>query len=325
MDSSNTFSFQGKDEEPPHTRQAWTEPPAHPSPYHESRHGPVSSMRHFDSRGSPPSPGWPMPYPQHPPPQKRGGPPVHPTVQGEQGKPVSNAEEPAVNEWQKRREKQQEEMRAAVERARRRREDEELKRQNEQKAAAAAKLKELDMKKVRRESNKEDDAWAAELDIIEKDSSSKEPLTEHQTRGHEKSIEQSQSVTTNQQDDVAARLQPSDDVNRPRNDSESSDGSRSSTSRGTSRPHHHPARDIPPRFQHQHQHLRQQHQYQQQQYYHQQQSYQQQQQHYQQQQHQYHVQQLSKSPKYRDCAEGPLTVMTHPPVIEPGEVWSASQ
>ena len=296
---------------PPPARPAWSETQGHPHPYPDSRQvpqGPV--MRPFDSRGSPPAQGWPMPYPQHLPAQQRaGGPPVHPPP--DQGKPMPKEGEPVVNEWQKRRVKQQEEMRAAVERARRRREEEELKRQVEQKAAATAKLKELEMKRARRESAKEgDDAWAEELDSIEKDAYNRElandqRMPESPDREHEP---QNTAVNLHVQDGASVRNEVPEHIIRQRNDSESSDASRSSTSRATSRPHHHPPRDIPPRFQQQQ--LRQQQQQHFQQHYQQQQPYPQ--------QYQYHQQQLARSPQHREFQEGPLTVSSHYPVIDTG-------
>ena len=300
---------------PPPTRPAWAEAQGHPHPYSDSRPVPPGpAMRPFDSRGSPPTLGWPMPYPQHLPAQQRGGgPPVHPPhhVSSDQGKPVPKEGEPVVNEWQKRRVKQQEEMRAAVERARRRREEEELKRQAEQKAAASAKLKELELKRVRRESAKEgDDAWAEELDSIEKDVYNRESGNEQRVPESPDREREPQTVAANQQDGALIRSEVLEHVNRQRNDSESSDASRSSASRGTSRAHHHPPRDIPPRFQQQQ--LRQQ----QQQHF---------QPHYQQQQpyppqYQYHQQQLARSPQLREFQEGPLSVSSHYPVFDAGEV-----
>ena len=57
---------------PPPTRPAWTESSG--PVYSENRQMPPSpGMRPFDSRGSPPNPGWPMPYPQHLAGQPRGG------------------------------------------------------------------------------------------------------------------------------------------------------------------------------------------------------------------------------------------------------------
>lgn len=298
---------------PPPARPAWSETQGHPHPYPDNRQVPQGpAMRPFDSRGSPPAQGWPMPYPQHLPAQQRaGGPPVHPPP--DQGKPMPKEGEPVVNEWQKRREKQQEEMRAAVERARRRREEEELKRQVEQKAAATAKLKELEMKRARRESAKEgDEAWAEELDSIEKDAYNRELANDQQMpespdREHEP---QNTAVNLHVQDGASVRNEVPEHIIRQRNDSESSDASRSSTSRATSRPHHHPPRDIPPRFQQQQ--LRQQQQQQQhfQQHYQQQQPYPQ--------QYQYHQQQLARSPQHREFQEGPLTVSSHYPVIDTG-------
>lgn len=298
---------------PPPARPAWSETQGHPHPHPDNRQVPQGpAMRPFDSRGSPPAQGWPMPYPQHLPAQQRaGGPPVHPPP--DQGKPMPKEGEPVVNEWQKRREKQQEEMRAAVERARRRREEEELKRQVEQKAAATAKLKELEMKRARRESAKEgDDAWAEELDSIEKDAYNRELANDQQMpespdREHEP---QNTAVNLHVQDGASVRNEVPEHIIRQRNDSESSDASRSSTSRATARPHHHPPRDIPPRFQQQQ--LRQQQQQQQhfQQHYQQQQPYPQ--------QYQYHQQQLARSPQHREFQEGPLTVSSHYPVIDTG-------
>ena len=309
-------SFQGKDVGPPSTRAAWAETQGHPHPYSDSRQAPPGpGMRPFDSRGSPPGPGWPMPYPQHVSSQQRGGgPPMHPPhqVSSDQGKPMPKEGEPVVNEWQKRRVKQQEEMRAAVERARRRREEEELKRQAEQKAAAAAKLKELELKRVRRESAKEgDDTWAEELDSIEKDSYNRESANEQQMSESLDREHELQNMALNQQDGAMVRSEVPEHVNRQRNDSESSDASRSSASRGTSRSHHHPPRDIPPRFQQQQ--LRQQQQQQQQHF----------QSHYQQpqsypQQYQYHQQQVARSPQHRDFQEGPLAVSSHYPVVDTG-------
>lgn len=298
---------------PPPTRPAWTEPSG--QPYSENRQVPPSAgMRPFDSRGSPPSPGWPMPYPQHLTGQQRGGQPGHPPppmVSSDQAKPAPKSEEPVVNEWQKRRVKQQEEMRAAVERARKRREEDEIRRQAEQKAAATAKLKELELKRVRRESAKEgDDAWAEELDSIEKDSYFKEHANEQQMPETPDREIEPQNVAVNQQDFSFSRNELPEHVShRQRNDSESSDASRSSASRGSSRPHHHPPRDIPPRFQQQQ--LRQQH-FQQQQHYQQQQPYPQ--------QHPYHQQQLARSPQLREFPEGPLSVASHYPIVDSGEV-----
>lgn len=293
---------------PSPTRPAWSETPGALHPYQDSRQVPPSpGMRPFDSRGSPPAPGWPMPYPQHVAAQQRGGGiPAHPSP--DQGKPAPNEGEPVVSEWQKRRVKQQEEMRAAVERARRRREEDELKRQAEQKAAASAKLKELEMKRARRESGKEgDDAWAEELDSIEKDVHSKEPTSDHHIPESPHGEHEPQQTAITQPDSVTVRNEVPEYINRQRNDSESSDASRSSASRGTSRAHHHPPRDIPPRFQQQQ--LRQQ----QQQHF--QPHYQQQQAHPQ--QYLYHHQQLPRSPQHREFQEGPLTVSSHP-VVDTG-------
>ena len=291
---------------PPPTRPAWSESSGHPHPYSENRQVPPGpGVRPFDSRGSPPAPSWPMPYPQHA--QQRGGQPVHPppaTVSSDQGQPLPKSEEPVVNEWQKRRVKQQEEMRAAVERARKRREEEELRRQAEQKAAATAKLKELELKRVRRESGKEgDDAWAEELDSIEKDSHSKETANEQQMSESPNRETEPQNIAVNQQESALLRNELPEHVNRQRNDSESSDASRSSASRGASRPHHHPQRDIPPRFQ--------------------QQQLRQQQQHYQQQppypqQYPHHQQQLARSPQLREFPEGPLSVAIQHPMVDSG-------
>lgn len=296
---------------PPPTRQAWSESSGHPHPYSENRQVPPGpGVRPFDSRGSPPAPGWPMPYPQHVPLQ-RGGQPAHPPPpdSSDQGQPVPKSEEPVVNEWQKRRVKQQEEMRAAVERARKRREEEEFRRQAEQKAAATAKLKELELKRVRRESGREgDDAWAEELDSIEKDAHSKETANEQQMPDSPNRETEPHNVVVNQQDGALIRNELPEHVNRQRNDSESSDASRSSGSRGVSRPHHHPPRDIPPRFQQQQQ-LRQQH-FQQQQHYQQQPPYPQ--------QYPYHQQQLARSPQLREFPEGPLSIASHHHMVDSG-------
>lgn len=344
--------FQGNETAPPPTRQAWVESQGHSHGYSDGRQVPTGpGMRQFDIRGSPPAPGWPMPYPQHLAAQQREGGPVQSShqigpdqakpgsMEGEaavnewqkrrvqqqeemrvpvervrikrdedtlrrQGNSVPVEGEPVVNEWQKRRVKQQEEMRAAVERARKRREEDELKRQAEQKAASTAKLKELELKRIRRESAKEgEDAWGDELDSIEKESS--KPANEHwesETSGRE---HEPHSTTVNQQDGSLIRNEVFEHSNRQRNDSDSSDASRSSASRGASRTHHHP-RDIPPRFQHQQQ-LRQQQQQQFQPHYQQQQP---------PQQYQYH-QQLARSPQLRELPEGPLTV-SHHPVVETG-------
>ena len=304
---------------PPPARSAWTESSGQPHPYSENRQVPQGpSVRPFESRGSPPTPGWPMPYPQQLSVQQRGGQPVQPPspVSSDQGQPGTKAEEPVVNEWQKRRVKQQEEMRAAVERARKRREEEELRRQAEQKAAATAKLKELELKRVRRESAKEgDDAWADELDSIEKDACSKETSNEQGMSESPKRDSESQNLAVNQQDSALIRNELPEHVNRQRNDSESSDASRSSTSRGT-RPHHHTPRDIPPRFQQQQIRQQQQQHFQQQQHYQQQQPYPQQYP-YHQQQHQ--QQQLARSPQLREFPEGPLSVASHYPMPDSGE------
>lgn len=310
--------YQGKEMGPFPARSAWTESSGQPHPYSENRQVLQSpGVRPFESRGSPPAPGWPMPYPQHLSVQQRGGQPVHPPtpVSSDQGQSVPKSEEPVVNEWQKRREKQHEEMRAAVERARKRREEEELRRQAEQKAAATAKLKELELKRVRRESAKEgDDAWAEELDSIEKDTCGKDTSNEQgmsESPGRDSEL---QNLAVNQQDGPLIRNELPEHVSRQRNDSESSDASRSSTSRG-SRPHHHPPRDIPPRFQQQ-QLRQQQHQhFQQQQHYQQQQPYPQQYPYHQQQQQQ---QQLVRSPQLREFPEGPLSVTSHYPTSDSG-------
>ena len=245
--------------------------------------------------------------------QPRGGhPPGHPPpslVSSDQVKPASKSEEPVTNDWQKRRVKQQEEMRAAVERARKRREEDEMRRQAEQKAGATAKLKELELKRVRRESAKEgDDAWAEELDSIEKDSYGKGPYPEQRMPETPEREVEPQNLALNQQDDLHGRNDfPEHVSHRQRNDSESSDASRSSA-RGASRPHHHPPRDIPPRFQQQQ--LRQQH-FQQQQHYQQQQPYPP--------QHPYHQQQMARSPQLRDFPEGSLSVANHP-IVDSGGV-----
>lgn len=292
---------------PPPTRPAWTESSG--QVYSENRQVPPSpGMRPFDSRGSPPTPGWPLPYPQHIAGQPRGGhPPGHPPpplVSSDQVKSVSKSEEPVTNEWQKRRVKQQEEMRAAVERARKRREEEEMRRQAEQKAGATAKLKELELKRVRRESAKEgDDAWLEELDSIEKDSYVKGPYPEQQMPETPEREVEPQNLALPQQDDSHSRNDFLEHVShRQRNDSESSDGSRS-IARGGSRPHHHTPRDIPPRFQQQQ--LRQQQHYQQQQPY--------------PPQHPYHQQQMARSPQHREFPEGPLSVANHS-IVDSGPV-----
>lgn len=301
--------------EPPPTKQAWSEGQVHPHQYPEGRQlSPKPGMKPFDSRGSHPAPGWPMPYSKQMPAQQRGGPAQPQQTPPDQDKQSTKEEEPVVNEWQKRRVKQQEEMRAAVERARKRREEEELRRQTEQKAAAIAKLKELELKKARRESAKEgDDAWAEELDSIEKDAHIKEPLPDQRVSESPEREQEPQNPAFSQHENAVMRNDNSERLNRPRNDSESSDASRSSVSRGASRPHHHPPRDIPPRFQ------------QQQQLRHQQQQQQHSQPHYQQphpypQQHQAHHQQLSRSPHQREFQEGPLAVSSHYPAADSGPI-----
>ena len=304
--SSCSF-LQVKETGPSVTRTVSSEAQGHPHHYADGRQVPSSpGMQPFDSKGSPPASGWPIPYSkQIPAGQRGGGSPQQPPL--DQGKP-SSKEEPVVNEWQKRREKQQEEMRAAVERARKRREEEELKRQLEQKAASHAKLKELEQKRARRESGKEgDDAWAEELDFIEKDVHIKEPVTDEMVAESLERVQEPQNTAVDQHDNAN-----SERLNRVRNDSDSSDASRSSSSRGTSRPHHHP-RDIPPRFQQQQQQQQlrqQQQQHIQSNYYHQQQPY----------PHQYqtHHQQLSRSSHQREFQEGPLSVSSHP-VVDSGK------
>lgn len=302
-----------KETGPSVTRTVSSEAQGHPHHYADGRQVPSSpGMQPFDSKGSPPASGWPIPYSkQIPAGQRGGGSPQQPPL--DQGKP-SSKEEPVVNEWQKRREKQQEEMRAAVERARKRREEEELKRQLEQKAASHAKLKELEQKRARRESGKEgDDAWAEELDFIEKDVHIKEPVTDEMVAESLERVQEPQNTAVDQHDNAMLRTDNSERLNRVRNDSDSSDASRSSSSRGTSRPHHHP-RDIPPRFQQQQQQQQlrqQQQQHIQSNYYHQQQPY----------PHQYqtHHQQLSRSSHQREFQEGPLSVSSHP-VVDSGPV-----
>ena len=274
--------------ERPAPRSAWGEPQRHPH-YPDSRH-PPGARPAFDSRPGPDGGqgAWPMPHQQ-----ARAGPQGQPRA--EQGSPSgSPGDESRVDEWHKRRQKQQDEMRLLIERARKRREEEEARRIAEQHAAAHAKLKELEKK--RRDSESADTPHSGD------------EAKQHQDPAASREAEERPSR-------VEKEFQRGDAPPRSRHDSDSSDTSRSSGSRGP-RAQYHPQRDVPPRFQNQGQYHRQQ------------------QQHQQpppqlltsQAQQQYHQQQLARSPQqHREFFDAPLSVSRPPGIGDPGERTDGDQ